>query len=91
MKTYFYDLTKIYAEEVEPPAPPAEEGFPFWILIIIIIVAALLGYYLWKTNLQPKKAAPEDVKVVSPPTTSQAVQPGQVVDAEMVAESAAPE
>jgi hypothetical protein len=91
MKTYFYDLTKIYAEEVEPPAPPAEAGFPFWILIIIIIVAALLGYYLWKTNLQPKKAAPEDVKVVSPPTTNQVVQTGEVVEVEMVAESAVPE
>jgi serine protease AprX len=91
MKTYFYDLTKIYAEEVEPPKPPREAGFPFWILIIIIIVAALLGYYLWKTNLQPKKADPQDVKVVSPPTTTGVIPTGEIVEAEMVAETAAPE
>jgi hypothetical protein len=89
MKTYFYDLTKIYAEEVEPPRKPKEAGFPFWILAIIAVVACLLGYYLWKTKLAPKQAKPEDVKVVSPPTSSHVVSSGGIVEAEVVAEPAA--
>ena len=89
IKTYFYDLTKIYIEEVEPPKKSRDAGFPFWLILLILVIAGILVFYFYKDKIIPKKAKADDVTVISPPTNTQVVPSGQIVEAEVVAEPAA--
>ncbi|UCE75144.1 MAG: S8 family serine peptidase [Methanomassiliicoccales archaeon] len=86
MKTYFYDLTRVYMVEEAPPIEPKEEGFPFWILIIVVILAGLLGFYYWKYKMTPKKEG--TIATDSTQPTPEAPIQGEIVEAEVVTEPA---
>ncbi|UCE36021.1 MAG: S8 family serine peptidase [Thermoplasmata archaeon] len=86
MRTYFYDLTKVYPKEAPPPKESEEFEFPWWILALAVILAGLLGYYLWQ-----KKKAPKEDTVSSTPMEPETGQPepqltGEIVEAEVVSE-----
>ncbi len=58
MTTYFYDLTKVYQEEVPMPKKAAEEGFPWWTILIILIIGGSLGFYYWRLKKTGKVLKP---------------------------------
>ncbi len=88
MTTYFYDLTKVYQEEVPMPKKTGKGGFPWWILIILIIVG-LLGFYYWRLKktgkgFKPFSAAQAQQDSAQPSTIQTT---GEIVEVEPIPET----
>jgi serine protease AprX len=83
-KTYFYDLSRVYLEEAPPPKKPAEQGFPWWIVIVAVIIAGLIGFYYWRLKKTSKELKPS---ISQPGTAVQGTQPqtsGEIVEVEAI-------
>ncbi len=85
MMTLYYDLNNIYMEEATPPEEPPEQGFPWWAVIIALIVIGLLFYYV-----RFRRISEESVKFSTAMTNPQSNPnpsrnpTGEIVEAEVV-------
>jgi serine protease AprX len=81
MTTYFFDLTRVYMDEEEPEKKTPAPEFPWWLVILAIIIAGLLGFYYWRFKMAPK----ETVVTAEPITSQVSSQPvGEIVEAEVI-------
>jgi serine protease AprX len=86
MKAYYFDLTKAYPGEAPKTSKVSESGFPWWVLIIAVIAAALLGYYAWDRNKKmTKKGKVAEVEALPVQSTQQPQFAQEIVEAEVVA------
>jgi serine protease AprX len=89
MTTYFFDLTKVYQEEVPKPKKSTEGGIPWWAILILIILAMLLVFYYWRFRRVPKETTATSSLPVfqstqqSPPSQST----GEIVEVEAIQET----
>jgi hypothetical protein len=95
MTTYFFDLTRVYMDEEEPKKNEPASEFPWWIVLLAVIIAGLLGFYYWRFKRVPKDVAASSTSTAIPQQAATPVEletTGEIVEAEIVTEpSQAPE
>jgi serine protease AprX len=91
MPTMFFDLSQIYPKEAPAPKKDTGDEFPWWIILVLVVVCGLIGAYFLRGRVAQKGASQTSEGGAQEATDAQQASQapsGEVVEVEAVQEQA---